>query len=123
MSVYGCDGLEKVRCALLCVASDVPAARKGCGFLGHSGCSQCKKEFPGGLGEPKDYSGFERDKWPPKRSNHDHRILGEPKDYSGFVRYKWPPKRSNHDHRAKVDFILKERAITRWNTAVDIPLC
>ena len=44
MSVHGHDGLQKVKCALLCVASDLPAARKVCGFLGHSarlGCSRC----------------------------------------------------------------------------------
>ena len=77
MSVYGCDGLQKVKCALLYVASDLPAARNVCWFLGHSGrlgCSQCKKEFPGGFGESKDYSGFEWNKWPP-RSNHDHRAM------------------------------------------------
>ena len=91
MSVHGQDGLQEIKCALLCVASDLPAARKVCGFLGHSarlGCSRCKKEFPGGFGESKDYSGFERDKWPP---------------------------RSNHDHRTMVDLILKEKTITRRN--------
>jgi hypothetical protein len=36
MSVHGRDGLQEVKCALLCVASDLPAARKICGFLGHS---------------------------------------------------------------------------------------
>ncbi len=41
-----------VRGALLCAAADIPAARKLCGFLGHSaklGCSQCLKPFPGGF--------------------------------------------------------------------------
>ena len=40
-----------VRCALLCVACDLPARRKVCGFLSHSaakGCSKCKKVFSGG---------------------------------------------------------------------------
>lgn len=35
-----------IRCALLCVACDLPAGRKVCGFLSHSaalGCSKCKK--------------------------------------------------------------------------------
>lgn len=52
--------------ALMCVASDIPAARKCCRFKGHSanyGCSRCKKFFPGGLGQ-KDFSGFERFDWP-----------------------------------------------------------
>ena len=52
--------------ALMCVACDIPAARKLCGFKGHNanlGCSRCAKEFPGGFG-CKDYSGFNRDSWP-----------------------------------------------------------
>jgi len=65
---------ETVRCALLCIACDLPAVRKVCGFLGHSarlGCSKCSKEFPG---EPgcMDYSGFDRSKWPP-RTDREHR--------------------------------------------------
>ena len=38
-----------VRCILMCVACDIPASRKVCGFLGHSavlGCSKCLKQFP-----------------------------------------------------------------------------
>ena len=41
--------LVLVRAALLCVACDVPAARKVCGFSGHRelrGCSKCLKPFP-----------------------------------------------------------------------------
>ena len=65
---------QSVRCALLCVACDIPASRKVCGFLGHTakfGCSKCLKEFPGGVGE-KDYSGFDLSKWP-SRNNSQHR--------------------------------------------------
>ena len=54
-----------VRCALLCVACDIPASRKVRGFLGHSatlGCSKCLKQFPGQVGR-KDYSGFDRSQW------------------------------------------------------------
>ena len=50
---------------LLCVACDIPASRKVCGFLGHSatlGCSKCLKQFPGQVGQ-KDYSGFDRSQW------------------------------------------------------------
>lgn len=53
---------ERVRCALLCVACDLPAGRKLCGFLGHSakfGCSKCLKVFPGSAGT-MNYSGFDR---------------------------------------------------------------
>lgn len=38
-----------VRCALTCVACDIPAARKVCGYVGHNalrGCSRCLKTFP-----------------------------------------------------------------------------
>ena len=65
-----------IHAALLCCAADIPAARKLCGFLGHNanrGCSHCYKFFPGGFGEPKDYSGFDdRDRWP-KRTPDQHR--------------------------------------------------
>ena len=59
----------------MCVSSDTPATRKICGFKGHSallGCSRCLNRFPGGFGENKDYSGFERNSWKP-RTNRDHR--------------------------------------------------
>ena len=54
------------RIALMCVACDIPAARKCCGFKGHNanlGCSRCAKYFPGGFGS-KNYGGFNRDTWP-----------------------------------------------------------
>jgi hypothetical protein len=63
-----------VRCALVCVACDLPAGKKVAGFLGHTaklGCSRCLKVFPGGIGN-KDYSGFDRTMWPP-RTNSSHR--------------------------------------------------
>lgn len=55
---YCSSGVElsyevKVRCALVCVACDLPAGRKTCGFLSynaHFGCSHCWKEFPGPVG-------------------------------------------------------------------------
>lgn len=74
MHVHGEDHARNIRCALICVACDMPASRKTCGLLGHSarlGCSRCKKEFSGQIGS-KDYSGFDRDSWV-ARSNHDHR--------------------------------------------------
>ena len=66
-----------IRCALLGVACDLPAGRKVCGFLGHSahyGCSRCKKIFSGSIGS-KDYSGFDRERWP-KRCGKLHRRVG-----------------------------------------------
>ena len=67
------SGKVLVRGALLCVACDIPACRKVCGFLGHNanlGCSKCLKVFPG-FGA-KDYSGFDRNLWP-QRSLAEHR--------------------------------------------------
>ena len=65
----------KIQASILCFASDIPAARKLCGFLGHSarrGCSHCYKEFPGGFGEQRNYGGFQDwDQWP-KRSSQQH---------------------------------------------------
>ena len=63
------------RAAVMCVSSDVPATRKICGFKSHSavfGCSRCLKQFPGGFGEKRDYSGFDRNLWK-SRTNQDHR--------------------------------------------------
>lgn len=57
-----------------CVACDIPAFRKVCGFLGHSGvleCSKCLKRFPGCIGE-RDYSGFDRSQWQ-LRNKDQHR--------------------------------------------------
>jgi hypothetical protein len=54
----------------------MPASRKLVGFFSHIaklGCSRCLKQFPGSIftGD-KDYSGFDRSKWPP-RTNEEHR--------------------------------------------------
>ena len=54
---------ERFRAALLCVACDMPASKKVCGFTAHNarrGCNKCTKEFQTrGIGEATDYSGFE----------------------------------------------------------------
>ena len=53
--------------ALLCIAADIPATRKVCGFVGHSASRACskKKFFQGGFREKKDFSGFsDRLSWP-----------------------------------------------------------
>ena len=59
-----------VRAALLCVACDIPAARKTCGFLSHmatKGCSKCQISFPTeAFGEKPDYSNFDRSSWEPR---------------------------------------------------------
>ena len=51
-----------VRAVVLCVCCDLPAGRKVCGFLSYTAF------FPGGFGDAKNYSGFERSNWTP-RSN------------------------------------------------------
>ena len=69
----------KYRGALILASADLPAVRKLCGFKGHSahrGCSKCFKFFPGSFKDKTDYSGFDRDLWPP-RHNDSHRIHAE----------------------------------------------
>ncbi len=62
--------LALVRAALLCVACDIPAARKVCGFCGHNafrGCSKCLKPFICDVfGQKSDYTGFNRNEWEPR---------------------------------------------------------
>ena len=64
---------KRIQAGLICVSCDIPAARKIGGFMGHmanQGCSKCRKEFfkQGRL----DFSGFNRECWPPRVSN-DHK--------------------------------------------------
>ena len=65
--VHSPQGLPiTIRLALACVASDIPATRKVCGFLGHNaayGCNKCMKKFLVSFGTPTDYSGCNRDTW------------------------------------------------------------
>ena len=60
-------------------SADLPAVWKICEFKGHSarrGCSKYFKSFLTSFGEKTDYSGFDRDMWPP-RHNSSHRIHAE----------------------------------------------
>ena len=53
MNIASLNHKKKIHCALLCVACDLPAGRKVCGFLGHSTrlrCSRCYKKFTGSVG-------------------------------------------------------------------------
>ena len=65
---------ETFKASLLCVACDIPASRKVCGFTGHNsahGCNKCTKTFiTGNVGDATDYSGFESC---PLRTNIEHR--------------------------------------------------
>lgn len=61
-SVYSHTPRKIIRYALLCVACDLPAGRKACGFLSYNaklGCSRCWKIFSGSVGS-MDFSGFDR---------------------------------------------------------------
>ena len=63
------------RGVILLAASDISAARKLCGFKGHSverACSKCFKSFPGSVKTGRDFSGFDRGHWP-RRCNDLHR--------------------------------------------------
>ena len=65
---------ETFRAYLLCVACDIPASRKVCGFTSHNsshGCNKCTKEFiTGNVNDKTDFSGFESC---PLRNILDHR--------------------------------------------------
>lgn len=68
----------RTRLNLSCVACDIPASRKVCGFLGIAarlGCNKCLKEFPSekhSSGQKTNYSEFDRNSWQ-LRSNSSHR--------------------------------------------------
>ena len=58
-------GRQFLKCAMVGLASDIPATRKAAGFVGHNaikGCSRCLKSFPK-VGDHTDYAGFDREKW------------------------------------------------------------
>lgn len=70
--VHGTTMNIRVRLALTCIACDIPASRKVCGFLGHAatlGCNKCLKKFkrvtiPGG--QRTDFSGYDFQNWEPR---------------------------------------------------------
>lgn len=75
LNVHSFNCKVKIRCALVCVACDLPAGRKT-GFLSYNarfGCSRCWKEFLGGVGS-MDFSEFDRENWR-VRTGAEHREL------------------------------------------------
>lgn len=79
LDVHSYTSKKEIRCALVCVACDLPAGRKVCGFLHHSarlGCSRCWKEFPGSVGT-MDYSGFDRENWQLRSGSEHTRIASK----------------------------------------------
>jgi len=67
IKVKTCNGSEIIiRLALSCVACDIPASRKVCGFLGHNvelGCNKCLKKFTSTSFGVTDFSGYNRETW------------------------------------------------------------
>ena len=64
-----------IRLALTCVACDIPASCKLCGFLGHNavlGCNKCLKPFKSIAVGVTDYSGYDRENWT-YRNGLEHR--------------------------------------------------
>jgi len=83
------------RGALIFASADIPALRKLCGFKGHSahrGCSKCFKLFPSTFAERTDYSGFDREHWPP-RDNISHRRHAQ--------KVRTAPTKTKHEQLAK----------------------
>ena len=63
----------KDKLVLSCVACDIPASRKVCGFLSHNaalGCNKCLKKFNVQFVERTDYSGFDRENWGLRSMEH-----------------------------------------------------
>ena len=74
ISTRNCSSIT-VRLALTCVACEIPASRKVCGFVGHNarlGCNKCFKQFLVTSDGNVDYSGFDRETWP-SRTVESHR--------------------------------------------------
>ena len=98
-----------VRAALLCCACDIPAARKVCGFVGHSalkGCSKCLLEFPtANFGEKADYTNIDRSQWI-SRTKNDHK--------SQALKHKYATTRSEEK------IIEKERGC-RYSVLNELP--
>ena len=77
--LYDSQGMSViVKGALLCIACDVPAARKVSGFVGPMalrGCSKCLLPFPTEkFGDKADYSNFNRLEWEPRNAEQHHRV-------------------------------------------------
>lgn len=73
LDIPSCPLPVRVRGALLCVASDLPATRKTCGFTSHNstmGCSKCLKTFTIKVTEKSDYSGYDRQNWVSRTKEH-----------------------------------------------------
>lgn len=66
-SVMTSEGVQvNIRVALSCIACDIPASRKVCGFVGHNAslaCNKCLKKFPVQFGSSTNYSGYDRSTW------------------------------------------------------------
>ena len=61
-----------LHCALVCVAFDLPAGRKTCGFLSYSALAAIYHNFCTGTFGVRNYSGFNKHDWI-LRTNENHR--------------------------------------------------
>ena len=96
---------------IICTASDIPATRKLCGFLGHSaflGCSKCLKYFSTmtfNNKKKRNYSGFQRDQWT-QRTNDSHR--------ANIVKITSAPSKSVREK-------LEKQYGSRYTALLDLP--
>lgn len=87
----------RIRAALSCVACDIPASRKVCGFLGHNaklGCNKCLKVFA-------------------QRKNRRGKFVAV---YGGYDRENWT-LRNNEQHRDRVVQLKNERSTSALRKA------
>ena len=69
-----------IKLALTCVACDIPASRKVCGFLSHNatlGCNKCLKRFDVQFGKPTNFSGYDRNNWILRSKEQHHNCVEE----------------------------------------------
>ena len=69
-----------IKLALTCVACDIPATRKVCGFLSHNatlGCNKCLKRFDVQFGKPTNSSGYDRNNWVLLSKEQHHNCVEE----------------------------------------------
>lgn len=96
-----------VRAALTCVACDIPAARKVCGFVGHNArlaCSKCLKVFETEVfGDKPDFSGFDKSLWVQRHNSAHRQYAFEHKSCNTLT----DQKRIERDHGCRYSVLLE----------------
>jgi len=112
-----------LRAAVLCVACDVPAARKVCGFLGHTarlGCSKCLKEFvTGSFGDKVNYGGFSECS---ARNESDHREQAQRSLEKNTASSKDGVERESGSRFTSLMHLEYFKSLTRCITFLVVPL-